>query len=107
MGNKASAISFTNVTHAVNTRGGLLLDASAFANASTYESLDLTFHTVWVVNAEDEATPIGPYEATFPETHYENLSGRWSGALRLVTLAFSFTYGGRWGAGPEKGRCQK
>lgn len=80
MGNKASAISFSNVTHAVDTRGGLLLDANAFANASTYEALDLTFQTVWIVNAEDEATPIGPYEATFPETHYENLSGRWSGA---------------------------
>ena len=77
MGNTTS---FTNVTQVVETRGGLLLDASSFANMSTYGRLDLTFNTVWVVDADDADTPIGPYEAAFSETHYENLLGRWSGA---------------------------
>ncbi|KAF8263292.1 hypothetical protein EI94DRAFT_1741241 [Lactarius quietus] len=78
MGNNFSA-SFNNVTQIVETRGGLLLDASSFANGSTHGPLSLTFNTVWVVDAEEEGTPIGPYQATSPETHYENLLGRWSG----------------------------
>jgi hypothetical protein len=106
MGNTTS---FTNVTQVVETHGGLLLDASTFANMSTYGSLNLAFNTVWVANAQDEETPIGPYETTLPETHYENLSGTWTGA-RLVdfcAVAF-FTNGDRcWGAGPVKGRSQK
>jgi hypothetical protein len=84
MGNTTS---FNNVTQVVETKGGLLLDASTFANMSTYGSLNLAFNTVWVVDAKDEEAPIGPYEATIPEAHYENLSGTWTGA-RLVTLAY-------------------
>lgn len=78
MGNTTS--SFTNVTQLVDTQGGLLLDANTFANMSTYGSLDLAFTTVWVVDLQDEETPIGPYETTIPGAHYENLSGTWSGA---------------------------
>ncbi len=76
MGN---TISFNNVTQVVETRGELLLDASTFANMTTHGSLSLDFNTIWVVDAGEE-TPMGPYEATSPVTHYENLSGRWSGA---------------------------
>lgn len=49
---------------------------------STYGSLNLAFNTVWVANAQDEETPIGPYETTLPETHYENLSGTWTGPVK-------------------------
>ncbi|KAH8990935.1 hypothetical protein EDB86DRAFT_2831045 [Lactarius hatsudake] len=73
MGN---TISFNNVTQVVETRGGLLLDASTFANMTTHGPLGLAFNTVWVVEAGED-TPIGPYETTSPLT-YENLSGRWS-----------------------------
>ena len=88
MGNATSTIHFTNVTQVVETRGGLLQDTSTFENMTTYGPLNLTFSTVWVVGTEDD-TPIGPYEITSPVTHYENLSGRWSGAwgvFRLVVL---------------------
>jgi hypothetical protein len=74
MGNTTS---FNNVTQIVETGGGLLLDASAFANTSTYGSLSLTFDTVWIVDAE--VAPLGPYEAT-SSVVFENLSGKWSGA---------------------------
>jgi len=74
MGNTTS---FSNVTHIVETGGGLLLDASAFANmSSTHGPLSLTFDTVWVVDAG--VAPLGPYEAT-SSVAYENLSGKWSG----------------------------
>jgi hypothetical protein len=74
MGNTTS---FNNVTQIVETGGGLLLDASAFANmSSTHGPLSLTFDTVWVVDAG--VAPPGPYEATSPVA-FENLSGKWSG----------------------------
>lgn len=75
MGNTTS---FNNVTQVVETRGGLLLDASTFTNTTTHEPLSLAFNTVWVVDAGVD-TPMGPYEATSPVTSYENLLGRWSG----------------------------
>lgn len=75
MGNTTS---FNNVTQVVETRGGLLLDTSSFANVTTHGPLNLTFSTVWVVGTEED-TPVGPYEATTSKT-YENLLGRWSGA---------------------------
>jgi hypothetical protein len=74
MGNTTS---FNNVTQIVETRGGLLLDASTFANVSIHASLNLAFDTVWVAGAG--GAPLGPYEATSPVI-YENLSGKWSGA---------------------------
>ena len=74
MGNTTS---FNNVTQNVETRGGLLLDASTFTNMSTHGPLNLAFDTVWVVDAG--VAPIGPYEAMSSVT-YENLSGTWSGA---------------------------
>lgn len=73
MGN---ATSFNNVTQVVETGGGLLLDASSFANMSTYGPLSLNFDTVWIVDAG--AAPLGPYEAT-TSVAFENLSGKWSG----------------------------
>ncbi|KAI0251526.1 hypothetical protein BJV78DRAFT_425567 [Lactifluus subvellereus] len=73
MGNTTS---FNNVTQIVETRGGLLLDASTFTNMSIHEPLNLAFDTVWVVDAGD--VPLGPYEAVSSVT-YESLSGRWSG----------------------------
>ena len=74
MGNTTS---FNNVTQIVETGGGLLLAASAFANmSSTHGPLSLTFDTVWVVDAG--AAPLGPYEVT-SSVAYENLSGKWSG----------------------------
>jgi hypothetical protein len=73
MGNTTS---FQNVTQTVETGGGLLLDASAFANMSTHGPLRLSFDTVWVADAGD--APLGPYEATSSVT-FENLSGKWSG----------------------------
>jgi hypothetical protein len=74
MGNTTS---FNNVTQLVETSGGLLLDASAFANMSTQGPLSLTFDTVWIVDAGD--APLGPYETTL-SVAFENLSGKWSGA---------------------------
>jgi len=74
MGNTTS---FNNVTQIVGTGGGLLLDASAFANMSTHGPLSLTFDTVWIVDAGD--APLGPYEAT-SSVAFENLSGKWNGA---------------------------
>lgn len=73
MGNTTS---FNNVTQVVETGGGLLLDASAFANMSPHGPLSLNFDTVWVVDAGD--APLGPYETTSPVA-FENLSGKWSG----------------------------
>jgi hypothetical protein len=73
MGNTTS---FNNVTQIVETGGGLLLDASAFANTSTHGPLSLTFDTVWIVDGD---APLGPYEAT-SSVAFENLSGKWSGA---------------------------
>jgi hypothetical protein len=75
MGNTTS---FNNVTQIVETGGGLLLDASAFANmSSTHGPLSLRFDTVWIVDAG--VPPLGPYEAT-SSVAFENLSGKWSGA---------------------------
>jgi hypothetical protein len=74
MGNTTS---FYNVTQTVETGGGLLLDASAFANTSTHGPFSLTFDTVWIVDAG--VAPLGPYEAT-SSVAFENLSGKWSGA---------------------------
>jgi len=74
MGNTTS---FNNVTQVIETGGGLLLDASAFANMSTHGPLSLTFDTVWIVDAGE--APLGPYEAT-SSVAFENLSGKWSGA---------------------------
>jgi hypothetical protein len=73
MGNTTS---FNNVTQIVETSGGLLLDASAFANTSTHGPLSLTFDTVWIV--DNEVAPLGPYETT-SSVAFENLSGKWSG----------------------------
>ena len=78
MGNTTS---FNNVTQTIETGGGLLLDASAFANmSSNHGPVSLTFDTVWVVDAGD--APLGPYEAT-SSVAFENLSGKWSGASNL------------------------
>ena len=73
MGNTTS---FNNVTQAVETSGGLLLDASGFTNMTTHGPLSLSFDTVWVSDGGD--APLGPYEASSSVT-FENLSGRWSG----------------------------
>ena len=73
MGNTTS---FNNVTQTVETGGGLLLDASGFANMTTHGPLSLTFDTVWV--ADGGEAPLGPYETTSSVT-FENLSGKWSG----------------------------
>jgi hypothetical protein len=74
MGNTTS---FNNVTQVVETSGGLLLDASAFANMSTHDPVSLNFDTVWVADAG--GAPLGPYETT-SSVAFENLSGKWSGA---------------------------
>jgi hypothetical protein len=73
MGNTTS---FNNVTQLVETQGGLLLDASTFANVSMHGPLNLAFDTVWVAYAGE--APLGPYQAMSSAT-YENLSGKWTG----------------------------
>jgi hypothetical protein len=74
MGNTTS---FHAVTHMVETGGGLLLDANAFASMSTHGPVTLTFDTIWIADAGD--APVGPYMTTDSGV-FENLSGKWSGA---------------------------